>query len=60
MQYFNLTITPCPPGHLLLCTDEKDEYECHCNDNNDDNIVSCRPEESIVILTVRMLVCCIY
>ena len=53
-------VTPCPPGHLLLSTDEKDEYECQCNDNNDENIVSCLPEESSVILMVRMLVYCIY
>ena len=52
MQYFNLTVTPCPPGHLLLSTDEEDEYECRCNDNNDDNIVSCLPEESSVVLMV--------
>ena len=52
MQYFNLTVNPCPPGHLLLSTDEEDEYECQCNVNNDDNIVSCQPEESKIVLEV--------
>ena len=53
MQYFNLTVTPCPPGHVLFSTDEEDEYECQCNDN-DENIVSCVPEESGVVLEVRI------
>ena len=52
VQYFNLTITPCPPGHVLHSTDEEDEYECQCNDDNDDNIVSCLPEESRIVLEV--------
>ena len=52
MRYFNLTITPCPPGHLLLTTDEEDEYECRCDDNNDENIVSCLPEEGQIVLEV--------
>ena len=54
VQYFNLTITPCPPGHALHSTDEEDEYECQCNDENDDNIVSCLPEEKRVVLEVRI------
>ena len=57
MQYFNLTVTPCPPGHVLLSTDEEDEYECRCDDNNDENIVSCLPEESSIVLMVCLCLC---
>ena len=56
VQYFNLTITPCPPGHVLHSTDEEDEYECQCNDDNDDNIVSCLPEESRIVLKVCLCI----
>ena len=45
-------VTPCPPGYVLLSTDEEDEYECRCNDNNDENIVSCQPEKSKIVLEV--------
>ncbi|XP_065919889.1 uncharacterized protein [Dysidea avara] len=50
VQYFNLTITSCPPGHVLHSTGEEDEYECQCDDVDDQNIVSCVPEENKIIL----------
>ena len=51
MKQFNLTIRPCPPGHVLHVTDTKDEYECKCDDNNV-NIVECIPNENMIILEV--------
>ena len=54
MQYFNLTIIPCPPGHMLLSTDEEDEYVCQCNNDGDENIISCLPEESKIVLEVSI------
>ena len=54
MQYFNLTVTPCPPGHAVYSTDEENEYECQCDDDNDENIISCLPEQSSIVLMVCM------
>ena len=58
MQVFNhemkqlaLTIKPCPPGHALMTTDSKDEYECKCN-TDDQNIADCLPNEGKIILEV--------
>lgn len=47
-----MTIAPCPPGHVLHSTGEEDEYECQCDDVNDQNIVSCVPVENKVVLEV--------
>ena len=52
MEYFNLTVTSCPPGLVLLATDVEDEYECQCNNNNDQNIVDCLPNQRRIILEV--------
>ncbi|XP_065907348.1 uncharacterized protein, partial [Dysidea avara] len=49
VEYFNLTVTPCPPGHALHSIDEEDEYQCRCNDDDDQNIVSCVGENQIVL-----------
>lgn len=51
MKQFNLTIKPCPPGHVLHATDSEDEYQCKCDDN-DVNIVECAPTENKIILEV--------
>ena len=58
MKSFNLMIRPCPPGHTLSVTDTKDEYQCQCNDN-DNNIIDCIPNERKVILEVSNNVCCL-
>ncbi|XP_065907815.1 uncharacterized protein [Dysidea avara] len=50
VEYFNLTVTSCPPGLVLLATDVEDEYECQCNNNNDQNIVDCLPNQRRIIL----------
>ena len=52
VEYFNLTITSCPPGLKLLSSEVEDEYECRCNNNNDQNIVDCLPNQRRVILEV--------
>ena len=52
MEYFNLTVTSCPPGLVLLATDVEDEYKCQCNNNNDQNIVDCLPNQRRIILEV--------
>ena len=54
VQYFNLTVTPCPPGHILHPTDDEDEFECQCNDDNDQNIVNCLPEQNKIVLQVSI------
>ena len=51
VKQFNLTMKPCPPGHVLHVTDSNDEYECRCDDNNV-NIVECAPNENKIILEV--------
>ena len=53
MKYFNLTISPCPPGHALLSTDVSDEYQCTCDVEDDQNIVSCLNDERKLVLEVR-------
>ncbi|XP_065906418.1 uncharacterized protein [Dysidea avara] len=50
VEYFNLTVTSCPPGLVLLATDVEDEYKCQCNNNNDQNIVDCLPNQRRIIL----------
>ena len=52
VQYFNLTVTSCPPGHILYPTDEEGGHECQCNDDDDENIINCLPKESSIILKV--------
>ena len=51
MKHLALTIKPCPPGHAMMTTDSKDEYECKCN-TDDQNIVDCLSNESKIILEV--------
>ena len=51
-ETFELIITLCPPGHTLQSTGVNDEFECQCDDNNDDNIVNCLLEERRLILEV--------
>ena len=53
MKYFNLTITPCPPGYVLQSTDVPDEYQCKCNVEDDQNIISCLKDERKLVLEVR-------
>ena len=57
MEYFDLTIAPCPPGHFLHSTDEEDEFECRCNEDNDKNIVNCLPEQNKIVLQVGIQDC---
>ena len=57
MKFFNLIITPCPPGHVLHSTDVPDEYQCTCNVQDDQNIVSCLQDERILVLEVRLMYC---
>ena len=57
MKFFNLTITPCPPGHVLHSTDVPDEYQCMCNVQDDQNIVSCLQDERKLVLEVRLMYC---
>ena len=52
MENFRLTVTTCPPGHALYSTDLENEYECRCDDVNDQNIISCLPEQRQLILKV--------
>ncbi|XP_065897652.1 uncharacterized protein [Dysidea avara] len=51
---FNLTMRPCPPGHVLneinATINATDEYKCICGNDNDGNIVECLPQESKIIL----------
>ena len=51
MKHLALTIKPCPPGHAMMTTDSKDEYECKCN-TDDQNIADCLPNEGKIILEV--------
>ena len=60
MKCFQLTITACPPGHVLHSTDDSREYECRCNLENDQNIISCVQNESKVILKVYITNVCMY
>ena len=43
----------CPPGLALYPTAVEDEYECKCDDDNDQNIVRCLPHERRLILKVH-------
>ncbi|XP_065905479.1 uncharacterized protein [Dysidea avara] len=43
VHQFNLTITPCPPGHTLRRNDLEDLYSCGCNDEKNIDIVNCLP-----------------
>ena len=55
VHQFNLTIASCPAGHSLHSIDvdnETDEYSCRCNEDRDQNIISC-PHEGIVVLKVQ-------
>ena len=55
IKYFNLIITSCPPGHVLHSTDVPDEYQCICNVEDDQNIVSCLQNERKLVLEVYMV-----
>ena len=54
-EHINLTVTTCPPGLALYPNNVEDEYECKCDDDNDQNIFKCLPDERRLILKV-----CIY
>ena len=43
----------CPPGLALYPTAVEDEYECKCDDDNDQNVVRCLPDERRLILKVH-------
>ena len=51
MKRFDLTIKPCPPGHVLHATEGKDKFECKCDDN-DTNIIKCIPNDNKIALEV--------
>ena len=53
MEHFNLTITACPPGLALYPNGMGDEYECMCDDDNDQYIINCLPDERKLILKVN-------
>ena len=53
MKHFNLTITPCPPGYVLQSTDVSDEYQCTCNVEDDQTIISCIKDKRKLVLEVR-------
>ena len=59
VKQFNLTILPCPPGHVLHITDTMDEYECKCDSNNE-NIVKCVSNENKLILEVGIYTVCLH
>ncbi|XP_065904297.1 uncharacterized protein [Dysidea avara] len=50
IHQFNLTIAPCPPGHALHLTGVNDEHSCRCNEDREQNIISCLPHERKVVL----------
>ena len=54
IKIFNLTIASCPPGHILHPTDVPDEYQCICNVQGDENIVSCLQDERKLVLKVNI------
>lgn len=54
VRYFNLTMSPCPPGHILYTAEVNDEHLCRCDDN-DQNIIECLPEQNMVVLKVKLL-----
>ena len=52
VHQFNLTITPCPPGHTLRRNDLEDLYSCGCNDEKNIDIVNCLPGTRKLIIKV--------
>ena len=52
-----LTVISCPPGHVLRSVGDSNEYECRCNLENDQNILSCLKNESKVTLKVCAYMC---
>ena len=50
-EHLNLIVTSCPPG-LALYPNGMREFECRCNDENDQNIIRCQPDEGKIILKV--------
>jgi len=64
VEHFNLLVTTCPPGHALYSTDVEDEYECKCDDDNDQNIIRCLLDERRLIIKVYthmwIFMTCIY
>lgn len=55
VEYFNLTVSTCPPGLALYSTDLGNRFECRCDDDNDRNIIDCLPDERRVILKVQYI-----
>ena len=51
-EHFNLIVTSCPPGLALYPNGMKDEFECRCNDDNDQNIIRWQPDEGKLTLKV--------
>ncbi|XP_065909021.1 uncharacterized protein [Dysidea avara] len=50
---FKLTVTACPAGLALYevqSNSEMKDYECKCDNDHDDNIVKCVPDEGKLIL----------
>ena len=56
MKCFNLTVTACPPGLVLLAIGVDNEYKCQCSNNIDQNIVDCLPNQGRIILEVVSIV----
>ncbi|XP_065908083.1 uncharacterized protein [Dysidea avara] len=51
--YSNLTVTACPAGlalHEVQSSSEVKDYECKCDNDYNDNIVECVPDEGKLIL----------
>ena len=43
---------PCPPGQTFKVTDVTNEYNCQCDDDNDQNIVECLTDDRKLIIEV--------
>ena len=57
MNYFHLIVIPCPAGYVLSSIGMSDEYKCQCNNDKDESIVDCVPDEERLILEVCSLLC---
>ena len=55
VEYFNLTVSTCPPGLALYSTNLENKFECRCDDDNDRNIIDCLPDERKLILKVHII-----
>ena len=56
----SLTVMSCPPGQTLKVTDVTDEYNCQCDDDDDQNIVECLTDDRKLIIEVCSLNTFIY